>query len=326
VRVVLHLPAGLTADSAKRTVTLPSLGATRTVTFRVRGRVPAGTDTISAVATSGGAVFETGYIPIEYPHITPQKLYRRSDLRLEAVNVKLPARLNVAYIRGVGDNVAPMLAELGIPITLLDPAKLPATDLSRFTDIVVGTRAYASNPALVANNAKLLDYVRRGGTMVVQYGQYEMTRPGIMPYPITLARPASRVTVEQAPVRILNPESPVLTTPNRITQRDFEGWVQERSSYMPSTFDPHYTPVLSMHDPGEPPNDAAILIAPYGKGTYVYTTLALFRQLPAGVPGGARIFVNLLAAGHAERRGEAGSAALPGSGNRNGSQGESVLR
>jgi LmbE family N-acetylglucosaminyl deacetylase len=297
VTVRLHLPAGLTADSATRTVTLPSLGATRTVTFRVTGRVRAGADSIAVVATSGGATFNSGYVPIEYPHITPRKLYAPSTIRLEAVDVKLPPRLNVGYIRGVGDNVAPMLEELGVPITILDPAKLPATDLSRFTDIVLGTRAYASNPALVTNNAKLLDYVRKGGTMVVQYGQNEMMRPGIMPYPISLDRPASRVTVEQAPVRILDPRSPVLNEPNRITQRDFAGWVQERATYMPSTFDSHYKPVLSMNDPGEPPNNAAILVAPYGKGTYVYVTLALFRQLPAGVPGGARIFANLLAAG-----------------------------
>jgi len=195
--------------------------------------------------------------------------------------------------------VAPMLQQLGVPLTLIDPAALPAMDLSRFTAIVVGTRAYAASPDLVRNNVRLLDYVQRGGTLVVQYGQNEMTRPGIMPYPIALDRPAARVTVEQAPVRILRPESPLLNAPNKITQRDFVGWVQERSVYMPSTIDPHYTTVLSMNDPGEPPNDGAILVARYGRGTYVYTTLALFRQLPAGVPGGARIFANLLGAGSA---------------------------
>ncbi|HET7563474.1 MAG TPA: PIG-L family deacetylase, partial [Gemmatimonadaceae bacterium] len=301
VAVALRLPAGLRADSSTRTVTLPALGATRTVTFRVSGHVRVGTDTISVVATTDGAHFTTGYIPIAYPHITPQTLYRPSTIELQAVDVKLPAHLNVGYIDGVGDNVAPMLRELGVPLTELDPSTLATTDLSRFTTIVVGTRAYASHPELIASNGRLLDYVRRGGTMVVQYGQYEMTRPGILPYPITLSRPAARVTDENAPVRVLKPDSPLLNTPNRITPQDFVGWVQERSVYMPSTFDSHYSTVLSMNDPGEPPNDAAILIARYGQGTYLYTTLALFRQLPAGVPGGARIFVNLLGAGSGKR-------------------------
>lgn len=139
--------------------------------------------------------------------------------------------------------------------------------------------------------------------MVVQYGQTEMTQPGIMPYPIELARPAARVTDENAPVRVLAPDSPLLTWPNRITAEDWRGWVQERSVYMPSTFDAHYTPILSMNDPGEPPNQGAILIARVGNGTYVYTTLALFRQLPAGNPGGARLFVNLLGAGSARHAG-----------------------
>jgi hypothetical protein len=161
----------------------------------------------------------------------------------------------------------------------------------------VGTRAYEAHPELAAANARLLDWVRRGGTMVVQYGQYEMTRPGIMPYPITLSRPAARVTEENAPVRIPKPDSPLLNWPNKITTADWSGWVQERSLYMPSTFDSHYTPIVSMNDPGEPANDGAILVTPLGKGTYVYTTLSLFRQLPAGNPGGARLFVNLLGAG-----------------------------
>jgi hypothetical protein len=121
-----------------------------------------------------------------------------------------------------------------------------------------------------------------------------MQRPGIMPYPITLKQPAERVTDENASVTFTDPQSPLLNSPNKITQDDFNGWVQERASYMPSTFDSHYRTMLAMSDPGEPANRAAILAAPYGKGTYIYVPLALFRQIPAGVPGGARIFANLL--------------------------------
>ena len=296
-RVSLRLPTGLRADSARRVVTLDSSTTTRTVVFRVRGRLAPGRHTIRAVAESNGHTFTSGYTLIDYEHIRPQRMYRVAVVALEAVDVKLPPRLNVAYIPGVGDNVAPMLEQLGIPLTVLDPIALPTVDLARFTTIVVGPRAYESHPELVANNARLLDYARNGGTLVVQYGQYEMMQPGIMPYEIAIKRPHTRVTDETAPVRLVRADHRLLTTPNRIAARDFAGWVQERALYMPATFSSQYTPLLSMSDPGEDPNNGALLVAPYGRGTYVYTTLAFFRQLPAGVPGAARLFVNLLGAG-----------------------------
>lgn len=311
VTVSLRLPRGLSADSASRSVTLPGFGSVAAVTFTVRGRLPVGRHEIAAVARHGAESFTVGYIPIEYPHIRPQKLYREAAVAVEAVEVTLPPKLAVAYVPGVGDNVAPLLQELGVPLTVLDPARLATADLSRYTTLVIGTRAYEAHPELAGANARLLTWVRGGGTMVVQYGQYEMARPGIMPYPISLARPADRVTDETAPVRVLRPESPLLTWPNRITDSDWRGWVQERSLYMPSSFDEHYTPLLSMNDPGERPNEGAILVARYGRGTYVYTTLSLFRQLPAGNPGAARLFVNLLAAGGHEGSIGRGAAARP---------------
>ncbi|MFN2397450.1 MAG: PIG-L family deacetylase [Gemmatimonadaceae bacterium] len=303
VTLTLDLPAGLTADSASRTITLPNYGATRTVAFRLRGKLPVGVHAVHAVATSKGQTFSDGYTSIEYDHIRPQNIYRDATVILQSVDVKLPPRVNVAYVPGVGDNSAPVLQQLGLPVTLLDPAVLGTTDLSRYTTIVIGPRAYESSEALVTNNARLLDYVKDGGTLVVQYGQYEMTRPGIMPYPITINRPHDRVTDENAPVRVLGTGHRLLTTPNRITAQDFEGWIQERSLYMPRTFAEQYEPLLSLNDPGEAANNGAILVASYGKGTYVYTTLAFFRQLPAGVPGAVRLFVNLLGAGNNGRSG-----------------------
>ena len=293
VVVALTLPRGLTADSLQRTV-LMTPGSTRTLAFRVRGSLPRGTHTINAVASANGRSYQSGYIPIEYPHINPQRIYRPSTISVNAVDVVLPARLNVAYVPGVGDNVAPVLQQLGVPLTIVDADDLPQTDLSRFTAIVVGPRAYQSSQSLQDNNEYLLSYVRNGGRLVVQYGQAEMQRPGIMPYTITLQQRAERVTDENAPVTFTDPQSPLLNTPNKITQDDFKGWVQERATYMPSTFDSHYRTMLAMNDPGEQPNRAAILATPYGRGTYIYVPLALFRQLPAGVPGGARIFANLL--------------------------------
>jgi LmbE family N-acetylglucosaminyl deacetylase len=293
VTVTLSLPAGLSADSLSRAVMMAP-GGTRTLAFRLRGTLPRGTHEIAATASAKGHAYRTGYIPIEYPHINPQRIYRPSTLTINAVDVALPARLNVAYVPGVGDNVSPILQQLGIPLTIVEPDDIPQTDLSRFTAIVVGPRAYQVSQTLQDNNDYLLAYVRNGGRLVVQYGQGEMQRPGIMPYPITLQQRAERVTDENAPVTFTDPQSPLLNAPNKITQDDFKGWVQERATYMPSTFDSRYRSMLVMNDPGEPPNRAAILAAPYGRGTYIYVPLALFRQLPAGVAGGARIFANLL--------------------------------
>jgi hypothetical protein len=291
--VTLTLPRGITADSATRTIVMAPR-STRTLIFRLRGSLPRGTYQLAASANARGKEYRSGYIPIEYSHINPQRIYRPSTLTINAADVALPAKLNVAYVPGVGDNVAPVLQQLGVPLTIVDADDIPQTDLSRFSAIVVGPRAYQASQTLQDNNDYLLAYVRNGGRLVVQYGQGEMQRPGIMPYPITLKQPAERVTDENAPVTFIDPKSPLLNAPNRITQDDFNGWVQERASYMPSTFDSHYRTVLAMNDPGEQPNRAAILVAPYGRGTYIYVPLALFRQLPAGVPGGARIFANLL--------------------------------
>jgi hypothetical protein len=295
VRLTLALPTGLTADSAARDVRLPAF-ATRDVTFRVRGRLPAGRHALRVTAASGGERFTSGYELVDYDHIRPLRLYRDAALALEAVEVTIPRDLRVAYIPGVGDNSAPALRQLGVDLTVLQPQQLATADLSRVTTVVVGPRAYEAVPELRAANARLLDWVERGGTMVVQYGQHEMQEPGVMPFPITLDRRPQRVTIEEAAVSIVDPASPLLAVPNRITPRDFDGWVQDRTLYMPQRFDPRYGAPLETHDPGEPENRGALLVAPYGRGTYVYTTLAFFRQLPNGVPGAARLFVNLLSA------------------------------
>jgi LmbE family N-acetylglucosaminyl deacetylase len=293
VSVSLSLPRGLTADSATRTITVTPNGV-RTVTFRLSGALPAGDHDVSATASAGGKTYTVGYVPIEYDHIPPQRMYRPASLRIASIPVSVPSGLNVGYVRGVGDNVPATLQDLGIPVTTITPADLPSTDLSRFSTIVVGTRAYQASQQLIDNASYLLDFVRRGGTLVSQYGQYEMVQPGVMPYPITLSRPADRVTDEVAEVRILDAASPLLSFPNKITLADFNGWTQERASYMPTTFDANYKTVLSMNDPGETPKNSAILVTPYGKGLYIYATLSFFRQLPAGNPGATKLFVNLL--------------------------------
>lgn len=294
VSVRLELPRGLEADSIARSVSLAGLGAAHTIVFRIRGTLPAGRHTITAVAESGGQRFSTGYVAIRYDHIRPQTIIRESTTAIEAVDAQLPHGVSVAYVQGVGDNSAPMLAELGVPVTVLDAHGLAAADLSRFTTVVIGTRAYESDPALAGQNARLFEWVSAGGTMVVQYGQGEMARTGMMPYPIALSSPAARVTNEASPITVLAPNDLLLNAPNRISDADWKGWVQDRSLYMPSMIDSHYQTVMATNDPGEPANPGGILRAAVGRGSYIYTTLAFFRQLPAGVPGAARLFINLL--------------------------------
>ncbi|MEO8193612.1 MAG: PIG-L family deacetylase [Gemmatimonadales bacterium] len=307
--VTLSLPAGLSPDSVSRTITLDS-ASTRTVTFRVRGKLTPGVHQLTARAVAGGKTYSTGYIPIDYEHITPQRMYRPAQMALHAVDIAIPAKLRVAYVRGVGDNVEPALEQLGIPVTMIEPRAIPTVDLSRFSTVVVGPRAYQASRELVDNNSYLLSFARNGGTLVVQYGQYEMTRPGMMPYAISIAQPHDRVTEENAPITIIDASSSALKRPNVITDVDFTGWIQERALYMPRTFDEKYHPIVELNDPGEPANRGGIIVTPYGRGLYVYTTLAFFRQLPAGVSGASRLFVNLLSM----TNGGSGARAIGGSG------------
>ncbi len=293
VVVKLDLPKGLVADSAERVRDLAA-GGSATVVFRLHGVVQPGKLELLATATHDGVTSSTGYYTVAYDHINAQRLYGTSGMYLSAVSVKLPPRARVGYIVGAADRGIDALQQLDVSVEKLEPSAISATDLSRFTAIVVGPRAYESSDVLVKQNPRLLDYANKGGTLVVQYGAQDMSRFPVTPYPMTWTRPAARVTIEQAPVRVLQPNAPLLSMPNKLGDDDWKNWVQERATYMPSTFDKRYTPMLGMHDPGEPENQGGLLEAKVGKGRYVYVTLALFRQLPNGVPGAARILLNLI--------------------------------
>ena len=201
-------------------------------------------------------------------------------------------------MRGASDRVPEALQAVGVPIELLGSDTLARGDLSRYDAIVIGSRAYETEPALVANNGRLLDYGRNGGLVIVQYQQYPFVDGGFAPYALTIARPHDRVTDENAPVTELDPTHPVFHYPNAIGDPDWRGWIQERGLYFAHTWDTTYVPVLETHDPPPPSPPAelkgGLLIAPLGRGTYVYTGLSFFRQLPAGVPGAYRLFMNLL--------------------------------
>lgn len=290
------VPAGLRLGGLPDSLVLAP-GETREIYATLSGRLPAGRHEFGIGAESEGTVFVEGFTAIEYPHIRPQRMYRQSAAYLQAVPVTVPRALRIAYVMGVSDAISPILSQLEIPMTVIDPSQISLLDLSIYTTVVIGPRAYETSEELRAANPRLFEWVRGGGTLVVQYGQFEMAQPGMMPRPVQFTRPAARVTLEDAQVRVLEAQSKLLRWPNRITDADWSDWVQERALYMPSTIDPQYRTPIAMNDPEESEQRGAILDLPLGRGRYVYTSLSLFRQLPAGVPGSARLFVNLLSAG-----------------------------
>jgi LmbE family N-acetylglucosaminyl deacetylase len=297
VKFQFKIPDGLRTDKLPDTTTLAPLEI-RDVPIHVRGSVPAGKFPLTAGATDGGVNFYgTGLFTLEYEHIRPIVMSRNTGLWVQGVVVAIPTGVRVGYIPGVSDDVGPVLQQLDVPVTTIEPDKVMSTDLKQFQIVVVGPRAYTRTPVLVAFNERLEQFARDGGTVVVQYGQQEMTRKGMLPFPIELAQQAQRVTLEDAPVRVVDSTARVLNAPNRLTNADFDDWVQERSLYMPSRADSAWKTVLEMNDPGEPANRNSLLVARLGAGTYVYTTLSLFRQLPAGNAGAIRLFMNLLSAG-----------------------------
>ena len=296
-------PAGWVVEPPSAPFSLAAKGADTSVSFRVRPAPGAAATaaTLKIVAEAGGRGFARGVVRIEHAHIPTQALLIDADVRLVPLPL-LTAGTRIGYIPGPGDEVPASLRQVGYDVTMLGDDALAAgpAALARFDAIVVGVRAYNTSDRLRAAHAALMSYVEAGGVLVVQYNTNNRIAPlsvPVGPFPFEIGR--ERVTDEEAAVTFTRPEHPALTSPNPISARDFEGWVQERGLYFAEHWDPHYETVLSMHDPGEKPLEGALLWARHGKGTFVYTGLAFFRQLPDGVPGAFRLFANLLGGGHA---------------------------
>jgi len=235
-------------------------------------------------------------VVIDYPHIRPRAVEHPSAVAIRAARIALPLLTRVGYVRGASDRVPEALLAVGVPLEVLDADALAHGDLSRYDAIVIGSRAYETDPALAANNGRLLDYAREGGGLViVQYQQYPFVDGRFAPYRLSIARPHDRVTDETAPVTQLDAAHPIFRYPNAIGPDDWREWVQERGLYFAHDWDSTYVPLLEAHDGAGPELKGGLLIAPLGRGTYVYTGLSFFRQLPAGVPGAYRLFANLLA-------------------------------
>ena len=253
---------------------------------------------VRALLNANDRDYSEGYSLVTRPDLGGFFYYQPALQRASVVEVKVPQGLKIGYVMGAGDDIPGVLRQLGLDVTLLAPDDIERGDLTRFGTIVLGIRAYDTRDDVKKNNQRLLDYVRGGGTLLVQYNTSpsDFNAGHYMPYPAQLSR--ERVTVEEAPVTILDPQNPVFHYPNQITARDFDGWVQERGLYFMDEWDPHFTPLLASNDPGEPPQKGGLLLAQYGKGYYLYTGYAFFRQLPFGVPGAIRLYVNLLSVGH----------------------------
>lgn len=294
--VSVDLPVGW-APVASQPFRLNRPDERRTLRFMVKpppGLAPGEYLIRAAAADGAGRRYEVGTIAVSYSHIRERSYLTPATVAVHAAAAILPKQRKIGYVRGAADRVPEALAGVGLDVELLDGAALERADLGRFDVIVIGSRAYETDQSLIENNGRLLDYVKRGGHLLVQYQQHPFFRGNFAPYPLSVAPQHDRVTDETAPMRILRPDEPIFRAPNRIEEADFAGWVQERGLYFAHTWDPRYRPLLESHDPGGPPLEGGLLIAVYGKGTYLYSGLSFFRQLTAGVPGAFRLFLNLL--------------------------------
>lgn len=295
----LELPEGWRSQPAQFTVEFPHHGEKQDFQFKV---FPAGLQEgrakVHAILETDGEKFSEGYTLVTREDLGSFYYYQPAVQRVSIVDVQAPHDLKIGYIMGAGDDIPAVLKQVGMDVTLIPPEKLASEDLSKYGTIVLGIRAYDTQKDVATNNKKLLDFVAAGGALVVQYntGVGDFNNGHFTPYPSELSR--ARVSVEEAPVDILAPEDGVFHYPNTITARDFDSWVQERGLYFMDKWDDHFKPLLACHDPGEDTQKGGLLRAQYGKGTYIYTGYAFFRQLPAGVPGAVRLYVNLLSAGH----------------------------
>ncbi|MFK5891582.1 MAG: PIG-L family deacetylase [Flavobacteriaceae bacterium] len=282
-------PSSIPFDIAKK-------GSEKEFTFKVTP--PQNEKVISVkpiVTLQNGKNYSNSYQDISYNHIPAQLLIGAKYSKFVRLPIKRKGQ-NIAYIMGAGDAIPSSLKQIGYNVMILKNDAITAKNLAHFDAVIVGVRAYNTNENLKYKQAILHNYVANGGTIIAQYNtSFRLKVPNISPYKLTLSH--DRVTLEDAKVTVLNPKSGVLNYPNKITQKDFDGWVQERGLYFPNKWDAHFKPILSMHDPGETPKKGSLLIAKYKKGYFIYTGLSFFRELPAGVPGAYKLFTNLISIG-----------------------------
>jgi LmbE family N-acetylglucosaminyl deacetylase len=303
----LSAPPGWQSTPASTAVAFERQDEEIAVTFAVTpgGAVRTGDYTVeatAATATASGdaaASSKMGYEIVEYPHIHRRHVIEPARARVKVIDVKIAPGLRVGYIMGVGDEMPTAIEQLGAEVHAIEPGELASGDLSKYDVIVTGVRAYERRPDLRASNHRLLEYVERGGTVLVNYNKQEFNQAPYGPYPVKVG--TDRVTDENAPIEILTPTHPVFNTPNKIGPETWAGWVQERGTYFLAQRDPRYIDLIRTTDPfpfNAAPKTGALVEARYGKGRWIYVGLGLWRQLPAGTDGAYRLLANLLSLGH----------------------------
>ena len=303
-RLELQPPKGWKVEPAQAPFVLARPGQAVAVPFHVSadsGGLRPGRASFRAVASLGGREITRQYRMISVFDRWNTPLYSPARSRVEVLDLKVPPGLRIGYIMGAGDRVSDTLSQLGFSVTALRPEDLAAGELDDYDCIIAGIRAYQVRGDLIEHNARILDYVRDGGVFIVQYNTPDAwNRRQYAPFPARMVDRSHRVTDENAPVTLLEPDHRIFRYPNPITERDFAGWVQERGLYFIQERDGRFRALLASHDPGEPPLDGGLLVADFGKGQYVFTGYSWFRQLPAGVAGAIRLFANLVSLGARE--------------------------
>ncbi|MEX2336103.1 MAG: PIG-L family deacetylase [Fulvivirga sp.] len=297
-KLSLQIPSGWSISPRHHNFSLSRKGEEVQYKFKLQPPEGQSTGTIKAVAEINGKTYSHSLNNIDYNHIPTQVLIPEAEARVVKIDIKKRGEV-VGYIHGAGDAIPAALREIGYHVREMTAGQVTPDNLEQLDAVILGVRALNTNDRISYYMNDLLKYVENGGTLIVQYNTNSRLKTNsFAPYPIKISR--DRITDESARVKILKPDHPAMTTPNKITGEDFEGWVQERGLYFPDEWDDHYTALLSSHDNGESPKKGGLLVAKYGKGYYVYTGYSWFRELPAGVPGAYRIFVNLVSLGNEE--------------------------
>jgi LmbE family N-acetylglucosaminyl deacetylase len=296
-QVRLEPPAGWRVVPAEQEFVLSGAGSERTLTFEVAptDQLRTGVHGLRAVATgSDGETYADGFSLVDYPHIERAVMLRDAETEISVVDVRVREGIRLGYVMGTGDDGLEAIRQMGVDVDLLTVDQVRDGDFDAYDVLVLGVRAYEAREEVRAANEQILDFARRGGVVVNQYNQYEFSNGGYAPHRLVIGRPAPRVSVETQPVRVLRPDAPVFTSPNRLTADDFDGWVQERGLYFASEWDDAFVPLLEMNDPGEPARRGSLLVSSVGEGVYVYAALSFFRQWSQRVPGAYRLFANLI--------------------------------
>jgi LmbE family N-acetylglucosaminyl deacetylase len=302
-KVKLRAPEGWRVEPSEQPFSFEHEDERRSFSFKVTipSVKPNADYKLQAVAEYAGREYSEGYQVIAHRDLEPRHLYRDAVMTIRGMGVKVAPNLSVGYVMGVGDKVPEALEQIGVKVTMLGANELASGNLDQFEAIIVGIRASAVRDDLKAHNRRLLDYVERGGNLIWQYQTPEFDQLAYGPYPYKMGRNPEEVSEEEAKVTILDPANAVFNWPNKITEADFNGWVEERGSKWLAEWDTRYTPLLEAHDRGQAPQRGGLLQAKYGRGTFTYAAYAFYRQLPAGVEGAYRLFANLVSL---KRRGE----------------------